>query len=258
MSRQKTIGVKRKTTMSTRNIVFISLTAAFAAALLPLFYFWWIWGGGVEIAEQNRMTAYLNHKYGQQFIVGKLQKSTMGLGSDATWNASAHPKSDSNMKFYVGGRFADGYSDQYVPATWAKAETVRIQPDVKRIFAGIPVNVSIRISLRSPLSDEDKVNLTLASPTYEEAKQKYPNSITNFIQLDFDKKPADIAMVAERAYTLMQNIKQEGVKTVYLKYRERGADGESDMGRSCGEAQTVSPGAVEECFRDKVILEKEL
>ena len=200
-------------------------------------------------AVQKGMYSYLKQKYNQDFVVEPPELTGKAFGVDGTWQSSAYPNHDATLRFSIGrSEYKESYSDQYIPATWAKAETARIQPDVKRIFEGIPVDVSVQISIQSPLSDEDKVNLTLTSPTYEEVKQKYSNSITNFIRLDFDKKPKNIAMVAERAYALMQLVKQEGVKEVYLKYREKGQDGKQDMGSWCASRQTGSQQEIKTCF----------
>lgn len=91
--------------------------------------------GGSTIGQRGRFEAYLNEKYGQDFVVEGVQSKNGGLAVPGQLISTAYPANDRSLVFKVGKSQATGaYFDGYSGAVWAREEQPRVESFLKTVY----------------------------------------------------------------------------------------------------------------------------
>lgn len=213
--------------------------------------YWVINGPAIKV--QGQMTAYLENKYKEDFVVVRPTIGGGGLGVEGVWRAVAYSTSNPSIEFNIQGvESAHHFTDQYVAATWSKAQTARLQQEAKDVFSGINVTVRPVIGISGKL--EDVANLS--SPTYDEAKTIYPDYLHYGIRVVYDKSYTDTRDMANRLFRITRFIRDTGVKQVDIRYSELQSDG-SYRGVWCDQGQVDTTDDIFKCLNRKITVERD-
>lgn len=197
---------------------------------------------------KSQILKHLRDTYGtEQFVIKDIKLNGSGFGVNGIWQGTAYSKG-SGLEFYVAkGERSDVITDSYTNVTWAKEETERTAPEIKKI---IPTAETVRISLGI---DRDFLK-TLEKPleSYTGARKDSQEYLSYTLKLINKGELSDAATVLYRS---VEKMKASGLKDVSVLYVEK-YPGKADMyGRTCAEDKVHSVEAIDKCISDKVIIE---
>lgn len=174
----------------------------------------------VRIPEvTQKMTTYLEGKYDQSFEVSDVRYVGFGLGMEGNWQAKAHPKNDSSLTFQIGSdNDTTIFSDQYKAAIWSSEQTKLLAPEIKRIYGDTSTRTTASVKIVT-LGDLLRA-ITKSYPTFEQARDDYPDELGYNLQLNTsDVDPSALLDESNKAYTLIEFIRNNKIKTMTLEYK---------------------------------------
>lgn len=166
------------------------------------------------IYEQQKMTHYLEYKYGQDFVVDKPERKANGIGVEGYLEAEAYPKKDGEPKFVIYSS-SSGTSDTYPYAIWERSEIIRAGEFLRTVYGALPqYDININGVLGSNLSSQIKGS---SIPTFEQVLIRYPGSVSYSIRIVEDTEAVrDDALLSSRCYRVLEYVRQIPVMDGYF------------------------------------------
>jgi hypothetical protein len=121
--------------------------------------------------EQQKMTAYLNNKYGQNFIVKHPIKKSSGLGSEGFWESVAYARDAPDIIFTVETSSV-GTSDQYLSTLWQHEELERLKPAIAKNIGEVQ---KFELKISTPVGSSSTTTGKIS--TFNEAASLYGRTI---------------------------------------------------------------------------------
>lgn len=162
------------------------------------------------------MASYLQHKYGEEFIVGPMRREGSGLGVEGSLVAKAHPKNNSSLEFDVSMN-SYGKSDKYPNALWVREQAPNVEKHLRKIFGFIPT-----YRLEVGLSFDNKTALPYGKP-YAWSRIVEDSRYITFFDLtttvDSPELSLDsVKMHEKKAKQLFTFVKQQNTSTFNATY----------------------------------------
>ena len=150
---------------------------------------------------RKEMTAYLNERYGLEFVVGKPYLTGSGLTTH--YEAVAYPKGQPEIKFKVGQDYNTGDPKKYVDysyllAKWAYQAQIEIAKKIRQVYGE---GVDFRISCEYRFGDYTLKDLDFAE-VFD--KTRGNGSIYLHYALFVDGAQFNKKAEAEKAYEIMK------------------------------------------------------
>lgn len=199
---------------------------------------------------KSQILKHLRDTYGtEQFVIKDIKLNGGGFGVNGIWQGVAYSK-DSGLEFYVAkGERSEISTDSYTNVTWAKEETERTAPGVKKI---IPTAETVKISMGV---DKDFLK-TLENPLGSYARVRRDNQE----YLSYTLKVINKGELPDAATVLFRSVEQmkaSGLKEVSVLYVEKYPGKANMYGRTCTDDKTHSIESINKCISDKVIIEED-
>lgn len=191
---------------------------------------------------RQKMTTYLNNKYGKKFVVENYRVEGDGFAVEGDPTADAYPEENSALRFEIWdrGRFKEGqhaYSDDLVNAIWSAEQTKVVAGELEKIM-GYKPDYKVMVGFGG------KFETYKTLPSFDEALDK--NSSKMSFQLDiYPRERIDAqsrSLHSGRVFQLVNLLKMKGVRatlTYISKDKKSGVYFENDQLQSIDSVQVI-------------------
>ena len=203
-----------------RSNIYNLLAGIGVFVLIAGFGFWWFFGGGNALLPQHKMKAYLEEKYGKEFVVENYRVEGSGLGVEGDPVADAWPKSEPDKKFmvynlannYKMGRYS--YKDSYINTLLSDEQYPVLGGQIKDILGYMP-NYEVTIGFGGTLVDYHKL------PRFSELMRTQPENLS--VQL----KITSAQIKNSELWRVIDVLKQSKPADIRLTYCKPNSDSKS-------------------------------
>lgn len=177
---------------------------------------------GWKMAEERKMTDYLQDRYGKEFVVNNIRITGSGIGVEGSIRGDAYPKSDPTLKFELRkSQASNDYDyDSYLSVLWSRQGRSEAEGFMKTI-GGVR---SYELKIDTSVSFSGK--LIRNTPSLQEITQT-PKPYSYFLAISSvlpvtESQPSDTEL--RRAYEVVQFIKSQSAAESGMQYSYGSSD----------------------------------
>ncbi|MNH50189.1 hypothetical protein D3C73_18000 [compost metagenome] len=170
-------------------------------------------------AKLSQMEIHLESKYGKDFVVENLRVEGGGFGVKGSQTGDAYPKDDTSMRFEISKPEydpGDNYRDTFLTKLWSKQGLSELEVFLSQ---ELPDTEKYKLTIRAGFDFQK--NLKGHTPSYTEAKNKYPGEFSYTLEVQSSTTSDTIEPPANelaRALKVIEFVKAQNSNTPEIYY----------------------------------------